>query len=218
MTSDRAFSAFSMMRTALHLGFVAIFASMLAGQGIAKGSASVSLTAQQIVEFQNQLDSVIKAVTSQSFGGSKEKGEALAAAINRATIDEIAKVGPTAAGAVSSTVIAVGASDNVTAFDIGEGLGKTAMAISACGGKDSAACETAKSIARTVANEGTSDMIAGFEAAITAAGGSSELSAALKVAPEVTAVIPGTVSGQTVFGTFAPPIPPPAACNNPSCT
>ena len=205
------------LRTCFSRSTLLITLVMASSASGAEGQLQNTLSAPQVTAIRNELSGALIQINARRYPSVSAKEAAIVAAIEQVAVTDIHFNGIETAGAVTSAIIAITASNGISPSDDGNALGKSAVQISTCNANaDAINCASARQIAQAVANEGTAVMVDAFVNAVSGAGGSSELASVALGVPQVTAAIPGSVAGHR-YGNYLPPSPPPA-CGNPSCT
>jgi hypothetical protein len=211
---QRKLLSFVVAAALLGLGFVATTFDSALAQGQA-----VILAPAQVAAIQAQITAAINAANMQQFNNmvvdpaalivcnctrpnvdrvntmqcdNAARTAALAQAITNVTLNLIGQFGPSAAGDITSIVIATSMAQNVPASAVGIGLGRAAQQLGTTNGP------AAILIAQDLANEGTADIDNCFSLA-------DPILAAVVTGPPVTTGAPPTPPGPP---TAPPPIAP----------
>jgi hypothetical protein len=178
--------------------------------------AQTTLTLEAI----NAITSAVTTAISASLG----KPALLESAIAQVLVESIAKYGTSSAGQLSSVVLATAEKANVPAGVIGRAMARAAMKEAdlcvarsnvALDAKKITSCAAANGIAKAIADSGTAEEVAAFQALVNSQGYTELATLAGSSAEPVGAIGGGTPSFSG--GTSGGPAPS-SGCLNPSCT
>jgi len=190
--------AMTTFSTAVGVGTVAMMS--------APAYAQASLTADQAAAIQTALTNALAGVNSQGLSGSA-LNSALQSAIAQVESSQVAALGASAAGAVTSAVLQDAANANVPPAVVGAGLGQASVTIASA------------EVGTTIANEGSSSIINSFTSTASADGAPASVVASANSSPTPTAstntggsTTVASNSGLSSGGGGGSP-----GCTNPSC-